>query len=280
MFSDQGAANPIGVEVTQRTLEFAVAPDNDYVITEYVIRNGNPDSIIGLLVAHYEDWDIPYSTPTDRANFDRARNLGYQFSSNTYRGQQVLSELGVFSFKALDNANEVYPPHMTFADKWDYMNAGTTDTAITSPMDASIMITTGPFDIAPGDSVVAAFAIMGGTSLTDIRANADAAIVRYSSMVSVDDDNTIKPESFSLLQNYPNPFNASTTIRFNLAGESRVKLETFDLLGRKVATLVDGRLGAGIHSVVWDCKEIPSGVYFYRLSDGDKSVARKMTLLK
>jgi hypothetical protein len=192
----------------------------------------------------------------------------------------VLSPLGVFSFKALDNTNEVYPPHFTTADKWAYMNAGTTDTAITSPMDASIMITTGPYNIGPGESAVAAFTILGGTSLIDLRDNAAAALARYMNMTAVDEGGPATPEDFALLQNYPNPFNAKTTIRFVTAGSDRVRLETFDLLGRKVATLVDGRLEAGLHTVVWDCGNLPSGVYFYRLTESDRSIVNKMTLLK
>jgi hypothetical protein len=277
-FNDQGSDSPLEIQATQRTFAFAVAPDNDYVITEYIIRNIGTNALNGLLVAHFEDWDIPYGSPSDHANFDRARNLGYQWSSSIYRGQQVLSELGVFSFKALDNSSEVYPPHFTTAEKWSYMNSGFTDTAVTIT-DASIMITTGPYNIAPGDSAKAAFCILGGTSLADLRANADAAIVKYAQFTSVD-DNPVAPENFSLLQNYPNPFNASTTIRFNVVDAGNVKLEAFDLLGRKVATLVEGRLEAGVHSVVWDCSQMPSGVYFYRLSDDSRSVSRKMTLLK
>jgi subtilisin family serine protease len=280
VMTDQGAENPLEIQVTQRTFAFAAAPDNDYVITEYVISNAGSSAITGLLAAHYEDWDIPAGAPTDRANFDRPRNLGYQFSSSTYRGQQVLSELGVFSFKALDNTNEVYPPHMTMADKWAYMNAGTSDTAITSPMDASIMITTGPYDINPGDSVIAAFAILGGTSLADIRANADAAIAKYATRTSIDGDIIFVPENFSLAQNYPNPFNATTTIKFNTVQNGRVQLETFDLLGRRVAVLFDGDLTAGIHAVTWDCSNLTSGIYFYKLTSDVKTVTRKMTLLK
>lgn len=279
-FNDLGSDNPLYVQITQRSFAFAQAPDNDYVITEYTIRNIGIDSLTGLVIAHWEDWDIPYGSPTDRVNFDRPRNLGYQFSGSTYRGQQILTALGVYSFKALTNDGEVYPPHMTTADKWTYMTAGTTDTAYTAAADASMMISTGPYNIAPGEAAVAAFAILGGTSLVDLRTNADAALIRYAILGVDDNADVIMPGNFSLLESYPNPFNAQTTIRFNLVSRSKIKLETFDLLGRRVATLLDGELTAGTHSVIWDCAGLPSGVYFYRLSDGDKSVSNKMTLLK
>lgn len=280
VFNDEGAPEPLGVLVTQRSFAFSTAPDNDYVIVEYVLTNTGSRPLDSVLVAHFDDWDIPWGSPTDRVNFDRSRNLGYQYSSSIYRGQEVLSTGGVFSFRANDNTNDVYPPHFTMQDKWDYMNAGFSDTAITTAMDASMIITTGPYNIAPGDSVVAAFAVIGGTSLADLRANADSARVRYAPRTSVDEGIVSKPEDFSLSQNYPNPFNARTTIRFNVPSAGHVKVESFDLLGRKVAVLIDGQLGAGSHTVTWDCTDLPSGVYFYMLTTEGRSTVKKMTLLK
>jgi hypothetical protein len=127
---------------------------------------------------------------------------------------------------------------------------------------------------------VAAFAILGGTSLATLRTNADAAIAKYAQRTDISDDMINTPENFALAQNYPNPFNAQTTIRFYIPENSHVKLETFDLLGRRVATLVDSDLPAGAHSAIWDCSQVPSGIYFYRLTNNGQTLARKMTLLK
>jgi hypothetical protein len=85
--------------------------------------------------------------------------------------------------------------------------------------------------------------------------------------------------------NHPNPFNASTTIAFTVHEDADVRLRIFDLLGRHVATLVDGYRSAGNHEVVWDGRsrsgdEIPSGIYFYQLQAGSASVGRKIVLLK
>ena len=95
---------------------------------------------------------------------------------------------------------------------------------------------------------------------------------------AIGDENDV-PGAFSLLQNYPNPFNASTTIEFETAG-GLARLDVFDVTGAKVATLVDGELEAGLHSVTWHAGESSSGTYFYRLKDSSGSETRKMTLLK
>ena len=85
---------------------------------------------------------------------------------------------------------------------------------------------------------------------------------------------------FKLQANYPNPFNPSTEIRFNLPRASEVRLTVHDLLGRKVATLVDERLPAGSQTVTFDAGNLSSGVYLYRLQADGYSETRKMLLVK
>jgi len=74
------------------------------------------------------------------------------------------------------------------------------------------------------------------------------------------------PNGYILEQNYPNPFNPTTTIRFSLPHREHVTLKVFDVLGREVATLVDGEINPGEHSVVFSGKNLASAVYFYRLT--------------
>jgi photosystem II stability/assembly factor-like uncharacterized protein len=88
------------------------------------------------------------------------------------------------------------------------------------------------------------------------------------------------PASFSLEQNYPNPFNPMTTIQFSISELSIVYLKVFDLLGREVATLVNGRMEAGVHQVSFDASRLASGIYFYKLETGNFSQTKKLTLLK
>ena len=88
------------------------------------------------------------------------------------------------------------------------------------------------------------------------------------------------PQGFQLEQNYPNPFNPTTTIGYQLPKVSRVSLKVYDLLGREVATLVDGRQSAGSHVVGFNADELPSGVYFYSITADALHQARKMVLVK
>jgi hypothetical protein len=96
------------------------------------------------------------------------------------------------------------------------------------------------------------------------------------------------PRHFSLRQNYPNPFNPGTTIAYSIPRPSFVTVTVYDLLGRVVATLVNGERTAGTYSTRWDANGISSGVYFYTLrahpEDGERDGAfvqtRKLILVR
>lgn len=83
-----------------------------------------------------------------------------------------------------------------------------------------------------------------------------------------------------VLSNYPNPFNPTTTIAYSAPRNGYVSLTVYDLMGRKVAQLVDGQVPAGRHSVVFDASGLASGVYVYRLQMGDQIMTQKMLLMK
>jgi len=88
------------------------------------------------------------------------------------------------------------------------------------------------------------------------------------------------PREVALSSNYPNPFNAKTVIEYQLPEASEVTLEVYNLLGEKVATLVDGEREAGYKSVIWDASAVSSGLYFYKLTAGDYTNTRRMMLVK
>ncbi len=100
---------------------------------------------------------------------------------------------------------------------------------------------------------------------------------KYSDVVEV---TVATPSKFELLQNYPNPFNPTTEISFDLPKESNVKLSVFNVLGQKVADLLNEKLSAGTHSVKFDGSNLTSGIYFYKMQSNGFTAIKKMILVK
>jgi hypothetical protein len=94
------------------------------------------------------------------------------------------------------------------------------------------------------------------------------------------DDEKEKVYTYKLGQNYPNPFNPGTAIRYELPVAGEVRLEVYDIIGRRIAVLVDEMQESGAHQVVWNAAGQASGVYIYRLRSGDFMRSRKMTLIR
>ncbi len=102
----------------------------------------------------------------------------------------------------------------------------------------------------------------------------------YINVVPATEAGIKKPDKFLLQPNYPNPFNPTTRISYTIPKQVRVTLSVFNLLGQKVATIIDKYQSAGEYNVIFDASNLTSGVYFYRLKAGDYIETRSMTVLK
>jgi poly(3-hydroxybutyrate) depolymerase len=88
------------------------------------------------------------------------------------------------------------------------------------------------------------------------------------------------PRESRLSQNFPNPFNPSTEIRYSIGTSGYTSLHVYDLLGREMATLVNGKKSAGTYTVTWNAAALPSGIYFYRLQAGSSIETKKLIILR
>jgi len=101
----------------------------------------------------------------------------------------------------------------------------------------------------------------------------------------ITDDGFVLPDEYALHQNYPNPFNPVTTLRYNLPENSLVNITIYDMLGRKVKTLINQNQDAGHKSVIWDAtndfgKPVSAGIYLYQIQVDEYISTKKMVLLK
>lgn len=125
-------------------------------------------------------------------------------------------------------------------------------------------------------------AINGSILNAELIEGEQVLITQGLSRIVVQDINRVNeiPKEFALAQNYPNPFNPATTIKFALPSPARVKIAVYNVLGAKVADLVDADFDAGYHTAIFDAQNYSSGIYFYQIVAGKFSAVKKMMLLK
>ncbi|MDD4050472.1 MAG: S8 family serine peptidase [candidate division Zixibacteria bacterium] len=290
-FDDSYAEHPIGLTITQKTFGWATDPDSRFIIMEYILTNTSGGTVNGIRVGLFFDWDINIYYQ-NHGGFRQADNLGYLcwFNNNTadtsdFRGVKVLNPEGltgyrIFPHDSIENSNFTeYRKYAGLSGGFVYGTFGGMD-------DLSHMTSTGPFNLTPGETDTAVFAIIGGRTWDEFMEASVQAEQKYDIVTDVTDDGKPPlPLTFSLDQNHPNPFNPATTISFSLPKAAHTRLDVYDILGRTVRTLHDGPLAAGAYALVWDGKDadghaVASGIYFYRLRSDDHSQSRKMILLK
>ena len=101
-----------------------------------------------------------------------------------------------------------------------------------------------------------------------------------SELVGVSKEVIDLPRVFSLFQNYPNPFNPATIINYSVGKEGHAKITVYNIIGSKVAVIVDEYKSAGSYSVQFNAVALPSGVYFYKLESGGYSDIKKLVVIK
>ncbi len=112
-------------------------------------------------------------------------------------------------------------------------------------------------------------------SSTNNRPNAEGLFEKDNSIIGSN-----LPEKFELKQNFPNPFNPNTVISYSIAKSENVSIKIYDILGKEVQTLVNEVKNPGSYNVMFNAQNLSSGVYFYRLTAGNFTDIKKMTLVK
>ena len=108
------------------------------------------------------------------------------------------------------------------------------------------------------------------------------SVQKYVPGIATSNENEVAelPSGYELEQNYPNPFNPTTNINFTVKNSGLVSIKVYDMTGREVATLANGRFTAGTHTATFDASNLASGVYLYSLQANGVRLTNKMTLIK
>jgi len=324
VFSDLKAKSPLGVKIVQKSFSYADQENDDYLILEYTIHNISQEKIENFYAGLFFDWDIPLDSPADdKIGFDSSLSIYYQYDSNTQLYVSVVP-IGVriaggpissaFNFMTPVDSRVWLYDGFTKEEKYLFLSGQIATDSYSEAKDWSQITSYGPFSLAPQESIMVAFGLVGGEGLSEFQAHVISAKEKYQSIttdIENNDENDNRPDNFCLGQNYPNPFNPSTVIPFELRVESgelraphparindrfltlpksenpavHTSLKIYNIRGQLVKTLLESELPAGRYEVMWDGKDesgvrVSSGVYLYRLKTGQGITTRKMILLK
>jgi subtilisin family serine protease len=289
VFNDLGAtsANPMNLLIRQHAYAWIAAPDDNYVMVQYFIKNNGTSPLSALYAGLFADWDVP-AYANNKCSTDPGRRMGYIWSTDAgglYGGIKVLSHTAGFNHYALDNTLVAGSINLTdgFDDteKYQALSTSRSDAGNTTPTgnDVLSVVSTGGINLAPGDSVEVAFALIAGDNLNTIQAAADAAQTKYDDifigLLPVD-----PADGNRLFAAYPNPADKSTRIEFSLKDAAGCRLSLYNILGGNVLTVVNENLTAGKYSVLVDLSGLPPGNYFYRLDAGTFTQTLPLTLVR
>jgi hypothetical protein len=281
-FVDVGAPAPLGVRVTAESRAYTSPTQDDFLFLGYRVTNTTGATKTGMRVGLFFDWDIDSEHyATNRADWDPVRGLGYAWDTT----DPSLPYMGIMVLKG--GTQTIYaafaPGGFTDALKWEAMTGG--QTTSTGPGDVANMLSTGPFTVAPGDSVAVWFALLGGHTLAELQANADQARTLWNSIVAVGGEEGGPGIALARAALAPNPFTGGTRLAWRAARAATYAASVYDTRGRRVRSLGERAFAVGPASLEWDGRDdrgqkVGAGVYFLRVDSGVEHWTKKAVVLR
>ncbi len=258
----------------------------DYIFTtQGALDQLDPRTVLGLFLWQYNSsvgagdsyWNPYNEFDIEYSRWGNPGNIIGQFVAQPYDWQG-----NIFRYDASFGANEISSHAFRWLPDRVECRAWRGGPAAESPSTSIISWTyTGPHIPRPEQPRVHINLWYAGSPPS---ATQEVILTRFSYVppggVVDSDDSFIEPVTASIINNYPNPFNPSTRISFSNPKAGSVKVDVYDLKGRKVASLMDEFLQVGQHQLEWNAGNLPSGVYFLKLQTSEGSTSRKCVLLK
>ncbi|MEO0137651.1 MAG: S8 family serine peptidase, partial [candidate division WOR-3 bacterium] len=282
-YNDGGHSSPQGLLCEQYSWAWDDATANDFVIMKFILTNTGSATLSNLYAAVFMDWDIG-SYGSNYGNSDAARKLTYMYytSSYPYVGVEILDPprtVPARNLAIIDNQTYVYPYYgLPDNIQIQFMDGTIQNPSGATANDWSTCNSVGPFTLAPGQTQTVAFAILGGTNLADLQANADTAYNRYWSWTGIkEQEGQAVKARFGI---YPVVTGGGLKLVYSdYTGD--VGVVVYDVMGRKVSERVWKNVnGEGILSM--DLSHLANGIYFVGVKTNGfaQSMIQKVILTK
>lgn len=267
--NDSIASSPLFVSVEQKSYAYSNAPDDKYVIVEYKIKNNSATSLNNLHAGIFADWDIQNAN-LNKSGFDSFHKMGYIFSLDAdthYAAIKLLTQGSVVNY-SIDNVSggaggvDISNGYTT-AEKFTTLSTNRVSAGAPSGQDVAHVVSSGGFTLNAGDSVIVAFALIGGNSLADIQTSATNAQTTYANFIGVDE--FVKNDLITI---FPNPTSGLINIKSN---KEITKVKIKNSLGQEVFT--------GNQSKI-NLSRLSNGIYFVEVLTGSEKIVQKIILNK
>ncbi len=277
-YTDSTSASIIGVDIEQRTWAWTSTPDKKYVIWEYIIKNNSPTTYNALYAGICADWDIDAVTfANNKSAYDATNKMGYSWCTNPggyYAGIKLLTSTAPPNFYAIDNVtgggggvdiSAGYPTNIKYQTlSTQRLAAGSVSV---TGNDVINVMGAGPYNVAPGQSIVVAFALIAGDDLIDLQSGAVAAQIKYNGLATGINGNNQIVGSVSV---YPNP--ATDKINVNVKNTYDNDVMVYDINGKLI---YQNKITA---STIINTEKWSRGVYFVKVSNPELTNTTKIVL--
>ena len=289
VFNDSLAGtNSMGLSITNKSYAWNQSPKDKFIIMEYTVKNQGTSTLSNLYAGLFMDFNMGTDGTNDMISYDATNKMGYTYSTEggTYAAIKLLSGGAVHHY-AFDKdgstngyANSIeindgfnnYEKYSALKGSVDRNTAG-----IPNGNDVADLLSTGPFILLSGDSIVATFALIAGDHLADIQASAVAADEAYNHTGIV--ENSLK-SAFQLSDIFPNPASNSVSLKIHIPLASDIDLSLYDNSGEKVQSIKSGKLSQGDYQFNVSVKNFAAGIYHVRLTSGSAVISKDVTIIK
>ena len=279
-FDDRGHPLSKGLLVEQMGWAWNNTGADDFVILKYIIHNTSALTINGVYFGIFMDMDID---AYDIGGVDENRPLVFMRSSGggSYYGLRPLDDsLSSMNRVSLQyNPEDVYPwSGMPDSLMFRYMDGSKyRDTSTAGSEDYGFNASVGPYDIPPGDSVTAAFALVGGNSLSELQIHSDTAFSYYWLFAGIEEQKE-EPEVYSMMMAL-NVAMHGFDLKYSLPDKARIDFKVYDATGRLIKHITDIK-EAGFYEIGIDMSNRAAGVYFIRMEANKRKFTEKAVLIR
>ncbi len=286
-YDDSGHPSPKNLYCFQYSVMDGNPDYDDFVIIEFIYKNNGSSALNGMYSAIFIDFDVPPNYTDNYGKTDQSKRTAYmqpsQYNENptvgiVYLGSKPQSQLPVANLSVIDHGIYVYPYQGLPDDiQFKFMNGTYTQSQSNRQYDWSVVVSAGPFDLAPGAEQHVAFALVGGTSNSEYLDHCQNAIDFYDEhWPEVEEGNQGIVEKGFWLKGITRD---RLTINYALPAGEEVEIGLYDINGRRIAQLYKGKL-KGEGSIIRDMRSEPSGVYFVRIERPGRPETHKFLLVK